>query len=83
MEDINIVLNNSIKASSVEAVSPGLSVPSGEPEEPTSSDDRHLSHRLKEDVAAKTLMVLPLYFPSVKTKFIAISIPNSVCEAAA
>ena len=53
VEDINIGLNYSVKASGVEAVSPGLSVPSGEPEKPASSDDRHLSHRLEEDVAAQ------------------------------
>ncbi|KAM7500280.1 hypothetical protein LguiA_024694 [Lonicera macranthoides] len=44
MEDIDVVLHNSIPTCEINSMSPGLSIPSSKPEQPTPSDDRHLPH---------------------------------------
>ncbi|PON38511.1 hypothetical protein TorRG33x02_344870 [Trema orientale] len=63
MENINIVLNNSIPSFEINCMSPGLSIASSEPKEPTSTYDRHLSHLRKHSVspqdAESATIVLP------------------------
>lgn len=44
MEDINIILHNSISSFEVNLVSASMSIASGEPEKPASAYYRHLPH---------------------------------------